>query len=203
MQTTGNPLLPTDLRRVVDSCARFVILPPWSYRGNGEFYSPGEILEGLILTESNGNPRAVRYEPAHDRAGRRDAPTDADTADQDDGLMEDDKSYGLMQVMGENARILCGVPPGVPMDFGFLFDPLTNISFGLRILCEELGAVRGEVAAHKIDPGQDLERALCRYNGGPTGDDMQGGDFRLRAYVDKVARNAGLARADKARLNWK
>jgi len=203
MQITGNPLLPSDLRRVVDSSARFVGLLPWTYRGSGEFFSPGECLEGVILTESSGNAKARRYEAHQDRAGRRDQAADADTPENDNGDMEDDASFGLMQVMGFNARVLCGVPPGTPMDFGFLYLPLINISMGLRILLGELASVRAEVGAGKIDPGQDFERALCRYNGGPTGDDLTGGDFRLRAYVDRVARNAARARADKARLNWK
>lgn len=199
-----NALIPSELRRVIDSSARLVGLAPWHYRASPEFVSGGELLEGLILTESAGNPKARRYEPHQDRPGRRDAASDADTPDVDDGDMEDDCSYGLTQVMGSNVRVLCGVPPGTPMRFGWLFLPLINIAMGLRILLGELQAVRAEVASGKTPPGQDIERALARYNGGPTGDDIvSGGDFRLRSYVDKVARNAMRARADKLRVNWK
>jgi hypothetical protein len=194
--------LPSDLRRVVDSQARYVNLAPWNYR-DADWLSPGEALEGLIVTESGCNPRARRYEPHQDREGRRDAPSDADTAGSDDGEMEDDASYGLCQVMGTNVRVLCGVPPGTPMQFGWLFLPLINIALGLRILLGELRAVRAEVERGEIDPGQDFERALCRYNGGPTGDDLCGGDYRLRAYVDKVARNAQAVRENKRAMNWK
>jgi hypothetical protein len=185
----------TSYRPAIDGMAQCSGLPPWHYRG--VTYRPGTWLEGLVLQESSGNPKARRYEPHQDRAGRRDAPTDADQADHDDGELEDDASYGLCQVMGYNARVLCGVPPGTPMRFGFLFLPLINLSLGLRIVLAELRAVRDEVAAGKTDPGQDVERALCRYNGGPTGDDDAGGDFRLRAYVDKVALRAAQVRTDR------
>jgi hypothetical protein len=218
------------LRRLIDAYARFYELQPWVYRGQP--VAPGELLEGLILTESSGNPRARRYEPHQDRKSRRDAPQDPDTWDRDDGEIEDDASYGLMQVMGYNARRYvqvfpvqpiyshasdrpAGLPPAMrlqrndtagvnpPMGFTWLFNAPTNIDVGLWVLRGELVAVRHEVAAGKIDPGQDLERALARYNGGPTGDDLVGGDYRLRAYVDKVGRNAALARQDRARIGWK
>lgn len=182
-------------REAIDGMVHVAGLPAWHYRGTT--YRPGTWFEGLVLQESSGNPRARRYEPHQDRANRRDAASDGDTPDQDDGPLEDDASYGLCQVMGYNARILCGVPPGTLMRFDWLFLPLTNLALGLRVLFLELAAVRTEVVGGLIDPGQDIERALARYNGGPTGDDMTGGDFRLRAYVDKVALRAGQVRADR------
>jgi hypothetical protein len=170
-------------------------LPIWSYRG--EAFKAREWFEGLVLQESSGNPLARRYEPHQDRANRRDAPSDPDTHDRDDGELEDDASYGLCQVMGYNARALCGVRPGTPMRFGFLFLPLINLSLGLRILLSELAAVRQEAVNQRVAPGQDVERALCRYNGGPTGDDPVDGDLRLRAYVEHVVRRAAQVRADR------
>jgi hypothetical protein len=170
-------------------------LHPWFYLGDS--FAPEHWFEGLVLQESGGKTMARRYERHHDRANRRDAPSDADLADRDDGDLEDDASYGLCQIMGFNARVLCGVPPGTPMRFGWLFLPLINLSLGLRILNSELHAVRQEAAAQRIDPGQEIERALCRYNGGPTGDNLQGGDFRLRAYVNRVAFRASQVKADQ------
>jgi hypothetical protein len=98
-----------------------------------------------------------------------------------------------MQVMGYNARRLCGVPPGTPMNFGWLCLPITNIAFGLRILAGELRATGGNVV-----------RALCRYNGGPTDDarvdDGRGGTvFRRQEYADLVLANAQRAREDRRR----
>ena len=181
------------LRAFIDAAAGFVVLPHFQYRGQD--FTPGELLEGLILGESAGDPRARRYEPHQDRAGRKDAPSDPDTADVDDGPLEDDASYGLMQVMGYNARNLCGVPAGTPMRFGFLFLPQINIALGLRILAAELAAVYTQ-HPHETDH-ERMVRALARYNGGPTGDVMVNGDIRLRAYVNRVAAHAELARADR------
>lgn len=154
-------------------------------------------MEGLILGESAGNSKARRYEPHQDRSTRTDAWTDPDVADEDDGDLEDDASYGLMQVMGYNARVLCGVAPGVPMRFGWLFLPQANIALGLRILTAERAAV---YTKHPHESEQELlVRALARYNGGPTGDsfDLRTNDIRLRAYVDRVAAHAEVARADR------
>jgi hypothetical protein len=169
-------------RRLLDACAELVALPGWTYRGVSFF--PGEWLEGLVLAESRGNPSARLYEPHQDRAGRRDAASDGDTPDQDDGMLEDDKSYGLMQVMGYNIRELCGVPRGTAMRFGFALLPITNVALGLRVLIGELSAVGGDVA-----------RALARYNGGPTGDD--GSPMRLQGYVDRIYSHALVVRDDR------
>ena len=172
-------------RELIDAAAREVALPSWT-RG-GDRFAPGEWLEGLVLTESNGDPRATRYEPHHDRPGRRDSFGDADTPNHDDGILEDDRSYGLMQVLGSNIRRLCGVGPGVPMRFSFAFLPMTNLAFGLRILTAELGATGGDVA-----------RALARYNGGASGDQLDAdGRMRREEYVQKVALNAQRARMDR------
>jgi len=176
-----------ELRPLIDACAAQVGLPPW-----GDL-RPGEWLEGLVLQESGGHPTARRYEPHQDRAARSDSASDGDQPDVDDGQLEDDASYGLMQVMGSNARRLCGVLPGSPMRFGWLCLPITNLAFGLRILTAELQATQGSVV-----------RALCRYNGGPTGDalvpDAHGAlVFRRQEYADGVHLHARLAREDRAR----
>lgn len=184
-------------RRFIDAAAELVGLPGWTYRGQSFF--PGELLEGLILAESGGDPRARRYEPHQDRSGRRDAATDADTPDQDDGALEDDASYGLMQVMGYNLRRLVGVAPGVRMDFEWAFLPIANVSAGLRILLEELRAVDGPDQRNEVV----ISRALARYNGGPTGDDRDDhGVMRRQPYVDRIHEHARRVRSDRiAELN--
>jgi hypothetical protein len=159
-------------RQLLDAAAALCGLPLWTTPDRT--YGAGCWLEGLVLGESAGNPKARRYERHQDRPG----PGDADLPDQDDGLLEDDASYGLMQVMGYNIRQLVGVPPGTPMTFGFALLPITNISLGLRVLLGELAATDWTVA-----------RALARYNGGPTGDRIVNGTMRRQIYVDHIQRS--------------
>ena len=191
------------LRRLIDAKAAWFSLPMWLYAST--FVSPGALLEALVLTESSGNPRAIRYEPHQDRATRKDAASDPDTADRDDGNTEDDKSYGLTQVMGSNARVVLGAPSGTLLNFDRLFEPDLNLHCGCMVLTWELKAVAQEVAAGKVPPGKNVERALCRYNGGPSGDDpdpQRGGAFRLQAYVDKVGSHALAVVSDRSSSHW-
>jgi hypothetical protein len=211
--------LPTSyaqLRRLIDAKAVFAGLPNFTSPRYRTSFTPGEWLEGMILTESSGLARARRYEPHQDRATRTDAPADPEECDRDDGDLEDDASYGLMQVMGYNIRALVGVgtvktihtPRGPrvvnasiaengqwpPMSFAWAFLPDTNITLGIRVILPELKAVGG-----------DVERALARYNGGPTGDDVApeyGNDMRLRSYVDKVVANAAKVAQDRRQSGW-
>jgi hypothetical protein len=209
-------MLPTShppLRRLIDAKAHFAGLPVWRSLRYKMQWLPGEWVEAMIMTESSGNARARRYEPHQDRATRRDAPTDPDTCDVDDGLIEDDASYGLMQVMGYNLRAAVGcmlvktilTPAGprlisdaagafAPMSFAWAFDPDRNITEGIKIVASELSFVGG-----------DVERALARYNGGPSGDDVTpeyGNDMRLRRYVDKVASWAAKVAQDRTARGW-
>jgi len=169
--------------------AGFVSLPAWEHPSN--VWLGAIWFEALVLTESGGDPKAVRYEPHQDVPGRRDSASDGDRPGVDDGLLEDDRSYGLTQVLGSNLRRMCGIAPGVPMNFGFALLPLTNLTLGLRVLLGELEAVEG-----------DVPRALCRYNGGETGTSLVPGPggtlvYRRQEYVDKVARNAVLVFQDR------
>lgn len=190
------------LRRLIDAMAAYHQLPGLTYEG--ATYTPGELLEGLILTESSGDPHARRYEPHQDRAGRTDAPTDADMPGRDDGESEDDASYGLTQVMGYNWRRILGLRPGTPVRFGyFAYDPVFSIRAGLIVLQSELQAVYRQ-HPHAGDD-ERMVRALCRYNGGPTGDvfDPDTKDLRLRGYVKKVVSRAATAKADRQQKGWK
>lgn len=178
-------------RRLIDATAEFIGLPPWEI--HGERFLPGEVLEALILQESGGRPEARRYEPHHDTAARRDAASDGDTFDHDDGPLEDDASYGLIQVLGSNVRRLVGAPPGTPMDFGFLLRPLAGLAFGLRVLLIELDAT-----------DESWARALARYNGGPTGEVMTAtGAMRRQEYVDDVEAKCHVVRVDRRENDWR
>lgn len=170
------------LRPVIDAMAAHVGLPSWAYH-DADPFAPGEWLEALILQESAGDHTAVRYE------GHADRKPDGDTLNFDDGLFEDDRSYGLMQVMGFNARVLCGVPQGVKMNFTFLLRPLANMAFGLKILTDNLRETGGDVAT-----------SLARYNGGAMGNPV-GGPFRTQSYVDGVAGHAARVQLARAAAN--
>lgn len=168
--------LPTKpLRALIRAAAEVASLPYW-----GDL-APGTWLEGMVMTESSGNPRAMRYEPHLDKVGDGDAPGF------DDGTREDDRSFGLLQVLGLNIRHRWGVAPGVPMDFTAALDPLFGLAVGVAHLRDELRAT-----------GDDVPRALCRYNGGPTGDRIltPGGPMRRQEYVDKVKAWAEKVRAE-------
>lgn len=188
-------------RRLIDAVAAFEHLPRWTYRS--EEYSPAELLEGLILTESSGDPLARRYEPHQDAADRDDAKNDPDRPGADDGPLEDDASYGLCQVMGYVLKGLLEVDRPVRMKFELLYRPLFGLAAGVEVLKRELRAV------YLTNPTQAeterVVRALARYNGGPTGDawEIETGDIRRREYVDLVAKNAKRARDDRRAKNWR
>lgn len=79
---------------------RFIEAASWLYD------VPAAWIQAVIDTESSGNPRAYRYEPAIK-----------------------DASYGLMQLLYSTAKGLGyeGTPDG-------LYDPETNINLGTRLL---------------------------------------------------------------------
>jgi len=207
-----------DLRELIDDVARYRDLPAWSYRG--EHCDPGTFLEGVVLTESSGDRRktAVRYERHQDKPGRADTSFDQDRPGVDDGPVEDDTSYGLCQVMGYNIKLLTGVTvmvadrrwpdPVRRIDFTPFFDAELNLMLGTRLLCMEIVAVERELLREHRDLAEAaveiVDRALMRYNGGPSGDDKQdNGTRRLQAYVDKVGRNSLLARASRNEMGWR
>jgi hypothetical protein len=163
-------------RALIAALAAQARLPAWSYQGETW---PGAIwLEGQVMQESSGDPRARRYE------GQLDTVPDGDSPRVDDGLWEDDASYGLLQVLGTNLRAMVGVEPGVRMHFGWALRPAAGLVFGVRFLCDEcLTPVGWESNVH---------RALARYNAGPRGSSVipgPGGSLVLsnQAYVDAVA----------------
>lgn len=182
-------------RALLDAVAAYEQLPAWSYKG--DTFAPAELLEALVLTESSGNPLAHRYEPHQDRADRPDRRNDPDTPGVDNGRIEDDSSYGLLQVMGYTFKRLIGLEQRATLDYYILYRPLFGLAAGVEVFKREMQAV---YALHPHEgESERVVRALCRYNGGPTGDaiDSETHDLRRRSYVDKVHTNARIVQADR------
>jgi hypothetical protein len=189
------------LRRMIDAVAALEQLPSFSFKA--DTFTPGELLEGLVLTESSGNPQARRYEPHQDAAGRKDAALDPDPPGVDNGPVEDDASYGLTQVMGYTLKGLLEVDRPVRLNYSLLYRPLFGLAAGVEVLKRELAAV------FRVSPTQSenerTARALARYNGGPSGDawDAERGAMRRQEYVELVAKNAKRAQDDRRARNWR
>lgn len=174
------------IRAFIDASADLAGLPLWHIYG--EAYKPGEWLEGLILQESSGRPDVRRYEPHLDKQ------PDGDTPHRDDGFAEDDASWGPMQVLGVNVKRILGASPTCALTrYNALYDWHIGMAFGLAVLRLELVATQN-----------DVTRALCRYNGGPTGDVlMPSGSYRRQVYADGVQQKAAQVRADRLAARWK
>lgn len=176
-------------RPLIDALAAQAQLPPWEI--GGQIYSGATWLEGQVMQESSGDPRARRYE------GHLDRVPDGDKPGADDGLWEDDASYGLLQVLGSNLRAMVGVAPGVRMHFGWALRPAAGLVFGLRHLCDE--------ALTPVGWAGNVPRALARYNAGPRGQSLVPGPggrglvLANQKYVDAVARWVQLVDADRVR----
>lgn len=192
--------LPTSeprLRSWIDATAHLYLLPEWNFPG--ERFSPGEWFEALFLQEdaqkigewrTSGRITGRRYEGHQDRIGAE----TADTPGVDDLLLEDDASYGPLQVMGTNVKVMLGLDRNarVPLNFGFLYDWLLGTGCGMWVLLQELSAT-----------SRDVSRALARYNGGPSGEAIgPDGKMRRQDYVDGVLNRARLVKADRRRLDW-
>lgn len=142
---------------------------------------PAEVwLEAMILQESSGNPHARRYELALDRKPDQDVPL------LDDLLLEDDASYGLMQVLGSTYKEVLGIPQGTTVSFSVLENPIVNIGVGCIYLSKLMGQVNN-----------DAVRALCRYNGGGRGDELVAGRYRRQEYPAAI-----LARCPGVEDDW-
>lgn len=146
------------------------------------------VVEALVQVESAGDPFAWNPEPRYrylwhvrtwqpfralDRIERHAATPPLDfpalVGDRDQEWWGQRASWGLMQIMGAVAR-----------EHGFrggyltqLVDPATNLGLGCAHLARLLRWAEG-----------DLVRALCAYNGGPSGN--QAPPYRSQAYADRV-----------------
>lgn len=175
-------------RLLIHAVALKYALPPW--RG----FSGSEWLEAMVISESSGDPQARRYEVHLDLL----SPDDADTPAHDDGDMEDDKSYGPMQVLGTNLRRAVGISGRARMNFAWATD------FGVGLLMGVLhvqGLIRPQLE-HEISMDVVVDRALARYNGGFKGNPREDGTLRTQVYVDKIRKNTELVHADRLAKGW-
>jgi soluble lytic murein transglycosylase-like protein len=123
-----------------------------------------DLLEALVLTESDGLTNAYRYEPAFFRRY---------LADKKEWASKNPRrvsaSYGLCQVMFPVAMELGFI--GEPED---LFSPVVGLEYGAKKLAAELAWANGEV-----------DKALGAYNGGRGNFDGEA----PKRYVTRVKAN--------------
>lgn len=98
----------------------------------------------IVEQESNWNPLAVRFEPAFEV--RYENPQNLTPTEKTTRSI----SWGLFQLMGENAREL-----GYKDYLSGLCDPDVGTSYGLQLLSKKLTAANG-----------DVTKALLLWNGG-------------------------------------
>ena len=125
-----------------------------------------DLIHAIILTESAGDPLAMRYEP-----GFRWTVQDPDGRPRTCTVKTEERlqmfSFGLMQIMGATAR-----------DLGFkgwlseLLDPKVNIKYGTLLL----------ISLSKRYQGDDI---IASYNAGSPRFTTSG-DYVNQEYVDKV-----------------
>jgi soluble lytic murein transglycosylase-like protein len=123
------------------------------------------LVEAVVRTESSGNPRAWRFEPAFWDRYLKNKPFY-----QAIGPKRAASSYGLMQLMFSTAREEFGFQ-GEPED---LFNPRTSLTYGCRLLKKNIVWADGNEDA-----------ALAAYNGGRTRDNLKA-PYRNAGYVVKV-----------------
>lgn len=141
------------------------------------FALPVNLAQAIVQIESNGNPWAVRYEPAFftryvQSQGHRVYP--GCSRDTEERLRA--CSFGLMQIMGQTAR-----------EAGFaaiflttLCDPKEGLYWGCQHLKKQVDRYNG-----------DYEAAVAAYNAG-SARRASNGEWRNQGYVDKIRQAGGL-----------
>lgn len=122
------------------------------------------LVEAVVLTESSGDTRAYRYEPAF---WQRYLATKPEWQHADRERVS--ASYGLMQVLYPVAKEL-----GYTGEPETLMVPRIGLEYGCLKLRTLLAWARG-----------DVRTALAAYNGG-AGNNPIGGPLKNAAYADKV-----------------
>ena len=134
-------------------------------------------MEAQCLQESSGNPFARHYDSL------------VDPDKHDAGDFEEWASYGLFQIEGITFRRMQNLAPGTVINYAdILGRPLLNLSIALRILKENLSIT-----------GQNVERALAMYNGGPRGAADDGtGKLVDQAYPDVIRGRCEMVLRDRS-----
>jgi len=137
----------------------------------GKFSLPEWLIVGIIVTESAGDPWAVRFEAAF-RAHYVPDQCQVFGASHETERTTRACSWGLMQVMGQVAR-----EHGYRGEFlSALCDPATGIEYG----CRHLARFRDRHFAAYGWPG-----VIAAYNAGTPRKDTEG-QFLNQQYVNKV-----------------
>jgi hypothetical protein len=127
-------------RDLVKFGSSWAMLPPWRDLAGWQW------LGGQVLQESGGIASARHYDAS------------IDPNKYDDGMHEDYASYGLMQIEGFTIKNYLHLSRDTQVDYSFLYYPVQNLSWGLRVLTENL-----------TEYHEDVDRALAAYNGGSRG----------------------------------
>ena len=136
---------------------------------------PKLLLKAVAQVESALDPNAYRFEPKYWVRYMKDDPI---WRGKDPKIVS--ASYGLMQILVKTS-----------WDMGFrgkpedLYDPLTNINLGAKLLKANIEMVtdRKIHIKHQLFP---VLVAICWYNGGSRGNPDHDGSLRNQSYADKV-----------------
>lgn len=134
----------------------------------GRYGLDPQLVEAVVRTESSGNPRAYRFEPAFWDRYLKNNPAYSNSQPR-----RVSASYGLMQLMYPTAKDELGFnnePEG-------LFIPQVSLDLGCRLLARNLKWANG-----------DMDAALAAYNGGRTESNRKP-PYRNSGYVVKVKKH--------------
>ncbi len=127
---------------------------------------PVQLVAALCQVESGCNPMATRYEPGYRWVVEFDSPYTTSATER----VHQQTSWGLMQLMGANARDL-GYRGPMPA----LCDPWLGLDLGCRFLRRLIDRYDGA-----------LLDAVSAFNQGRARRDPGTGQYRNQRYVDKV-----------------
>jgi soluble lytic murein transglycosylase-like protein len=140
--------------RLLAQCSRFRVDP--------------ELIAAFIQVESSGDQYAFRYEPNFRHVYKVAEFARIHRIPELSEQMGQKTSFGLMQIMGGTARWL-----GFIMPLPLLFDPSTNLEYGIRYLL---------TLQRRYD---SVEDQIAAYNAGSARKDASG-LYENQRYVDKV-----------------
>lgn len=142
-----------------------------------EYNLPGDVVCGIVETESNWNPFAARYEPAFYVRYVPATPPIFGLISRETERVLRATSFGLMQVMGQTARDMgCKLP-----FLTALVDADTGVDYGCKYLAKQRDRWLGQYG---------WDGVIASYNSGTPIRDKDTGKFMNQVYVTKVRLNA-------------